>query len=341
MLLQALAKIGFDKKACAFFEDYLHERPQCVKHGNAQSTFLKISKGVPQGSILGPVLFTIFINEIIAALTDCLAHLYADDTVIYCIAYSLELAVERLQLAFNILQTVLAQLKLVLNASKTKFMVFTRSLNVDYSNLCIKTVKEAQIERVSKYKYLGIWLDDKLTFKFHIDTLASKLRQKIGFLYRNKSIFPIICRKKIIEAVFLSVMDYGDTIYGNAAPTTLEPLKTAYHSAIRFITGDAYRTHHCLLYDKVGWLSLENRRAFHLYLFIFKAIIGKLPPYINSMLSLKPNPYASRSSSWITFNIPLMKSDLGKTAFSALAPRMWNQLQDTYKLAKLPSVGKF
>ena len=160
LLLQALAKLGLDKKACAFFEDYLHERLQCVKHGDAQSTFIKISKGVPQGSILGPVLFTIYINEIVSALTDCYAHLYADDTVIYCIAVSLELAVERLQLAFNTLQTVLAQLKLVLNANKTKFMVFTRSNTVDYNNLCIKTVKDTLIERVSEYKYLGIWIDD-------------------------------------------------------------------------------------------------------------------------------------------------------------------------------------
>ena len=220
-------------------------------------------------------------------------------------------------------------------------MVFTRSNTVDYSNLCIKTVKDTLIERVSEYKYLGIWIDDKISFKFHIDTLASKLRQKIGFLYRNKSIFPIICRKKIIEAVFLSVMDYGDTVYGNAVPTTLEPLKSAYHSAIRFITGDAYRTHHCLLYDKVEWLSLENRRKLHLYMFIFKALTGKLPPYISSMLSLKPNPHSTRSTSWITFGIPFMKSDLGQTAFSALAPSTWNKLQKTFKLVKLPSIGKF
>ena len=220
-------------------------------------------------------------------------------------------------------------------------MVFTRSKTVDYSNLCIKTVKNTLIERVSEYKYLGIWLDDKLTFKFHIDTLASKLRQKIGFLYRNKSIFPIICRKKIIEAVFLSVMDYGDTIYGNAVPTTLGPLKTAYHSVIRFITGDAFLTHHCLLYDNVGWPSLENRRKLHLYMFIFKAFTGKLPPYISSMLSFKSIPHSIRSTGWITFGVPFMRTDLGKTAFSALAPSTWNKLQDTFKLVELPSIGKF
>ena len=341
LLLKALAKIGLDKKACAFFEDYLHERLQCVKHGSAQSTFLKITKGVPQGSILGPVLFTIYINEIVSLLTDCFAHLYADDTVIYCIADTIELAIERLQLAFNTLQTFFVQLKLVLNASKTKFMVFTRAQHVDYSNLCIKTLKGSHIDRVSEYKYLGIWLDDKVTFNLHVDTLASKLRQKIGFLYRNKSIFPKICRKRIIEAVFLSALDYGDIIYGNATSTTLGPLNTVYHSAIRFITGDAYRTHHCLLYDKVEWLSLENRRKLHLYMFIFKALIGKLPPYISAMFHLKSHAYSTRSSRWITYETHRMNSDLGRTAFSSLAPSTWNKLQDTFKLDKLPSIGHF
>ena len=125
-------------------------------------------------------------------------------------------------------------------------------------------------------------------------------------------------------------MDYGDTIYGNAVPTTLCPLKTAYHSAIRFITGDAFLTHHCLLYDNVGWPSLENRRKLHLYMFIFKAFTGKLPPYISSMLNFKSIPHSIRSTGWITFGVPFMRTDLGKTAFSALAPSTWNKLQATH-----------
>ena len=125
--------------------------------------------------------------------------------------------------------------------------------------MLLSTKDGSLIERVTEYKYLGLWLDDKLTFKFHINVLASTLRQKVGFLYRNRSYFSLISRKRIVESLILSVLDYGDIIYRHAAITTLKPLDSIYHSALRFITGDRYDTHHCVLYEKVGWSSLSDR----------------------------------------------------------------------------------
>ena len=87
-------------------------------------------------------------------------------------------------------------------------MLFSRARNFDIKKLNILTVDGSLIERVTEYKYLGLWLDEKLSFKFHIDCLASKLRQKVGFLFRNRSSFPMICRKRVVEAVFLSVLDW-------------------------------------------------------------------------------------------------------------------------------------
>ncbi len=119
--------------------------------------------------------------------------------------------------------------------------------------------------------YLGVWIDEDLTFKHHVNNLVTKMRQKIVFLYRNKSSFHLFCRKRVVEAVLLSVIVYGDVIYRHAAASGLRPLDSVYHSALRFITGDGYRTHHCVLYEKVVWPSLEERRNKHWFLYIFKA----------------------------------------------------------------------
>ena len=151
----------------------------------------------------------------------------------------------------------------------------------------------------------------------------------------------MICRKKVVEAVFMSVLDYGDVIYRNASITTLLPLDTVYHSALRFITGESYSTHHCTLYDRVGWSSLSERRTKHWHQFIFKAIDGKLPPYITLLLNWRPRTRGTRSNEWLALDIPSVRSELGKSAFCFDAPTSWNTLQQTLKINTPISYGQF
>lgn len=84
----------------------------------------------------------------------------------------------------------------------------------------------------------------------------------------------------------MSVLDYGHIIYMHASANTLKPLDAIYHCALRFIMGDSYKTHHCILYQPVGWASLSVRREQHALLFIYKALLLKLPPYISSLISI-------------------------------------------------------
>ena len=94
-------------------------------------------------------------------------------------------AVDKLQHSFNVLQSAFYNHKLVLNVEKTKFMLFSRASNIDFSTFKITTLKGSDIERVSEYKYFGIQLEDKCTLKHHINMLMCQLRQKPGFMYRN------------------------------------------------------------------------------------------------------------------------------------------------------------
>ena len=93
LLLLTLSSVGFTPGACAWFKSYLDGRHQCVKIGMNQSESILITKGVPQGSVLGQVLFTIYVNTIVPLL-NCQVHLYADDTILYCIADSVKIAME-------------------------------------------------------------------------------------------------------------------------------------------------------------------------------------------------------------------------------------------------------
>ncbi len=150
-------------------------------------------------------------------------------------------------------------------------MLFTRCrTETDHS---ILTLQGESIERVNCYKYLGTFLDDKLGFYVHVE----KLRLRLGFLFRLTRCFPFEARKRIVQGCLLSVLDYGDVIYMHAGLSSLKKLDYVYHAALRFVTSASSRTHHCILYELVGWSSLFQRRKVHMLLFIAKALLGKLP----------------------------------------------------------------
>lgn len=335
LLINALQKAALGTNSVNWSHSYLSDRTQMVKHGNELSDPVTVLKGVPQGSVLGPLLFLLFINKICDRLKFCKFHLYADDTVIYSSAASTEQALANLQADFSLLQYAFSDLKLLLNSSKTKLMFFSSERS---PAACppITSLDGTSIELVHHYKYLGFWLDSNLNFKHHIDLLAKKLKFTLGFLYRMKACFSLDSRKRLVVALFLSQLDYGDTIYRFASPTTLSKLDPLYHSALRFITNKSFRTHHCTLYSLVGWPSLFTRRLFHWYFLIYKIILGKLPLYLSVKFSAQTNAYNLRSLRWLHFNVPTVKKKMfGEASLAYYGPWSWNDLQNSLKLENL------
>lgn len=245
--LEKLKNFVFSDHTVDWFTNYLADRTQCVYFDNSKSETLSVSCGVPQESVLGPILFTIYINNLGDGISQVHFHFYADDTVIYCEAATLHQAFSYLQSAFNLVQIQLYQLKLVLNVEKTKIMLYSKSKKSLDSFPSIFTIHGEQIKQVKLYKYLGILIDDQLSFKFHINKLVQKLKLKIGFYFRNKACFSWKTRRRLVAATFLPALDYGDLLYRNAPDKCLSLLDTVYHNALRFVTGCKASVHHCTL----------------------------------------------------------------------------------------------
>uniref|UniRef100_A0A8C7DPJ6 Reverse transcriptase domain-containing protein n=1 Tax=Oncorhynchus kisutch TaxID=8019 RepID=A0A8C7DPJ6_ONCKI len=207
ILIGRLISLGFSNDCLAWFTNYFADRVQCVKSEGMLSGPLAVSMGVPQGSILGPTIFSVYINDVALAAGDSLIHLYADDTILYTSGPSLDSVLSNLQTSFNAIQHSFRGLQLLLNASKTKCMLFNRSLPTPARPTSITTLDGSDLEYVDIYKYLGVWLDCKLSFQTHIKHLQSKIQSRIGFLFRNKASFTHASKLTLVKLTILPILD--------------------------------------------------------------------------------------------------------------------------------------
>lgn len=168
----------------AWVESYLGERKQVVKINNVKSNARANELGVPQGSIIGPLLFIIYINDLKSSLKWCKIIMFADDTLIYISVKNLEEGVEKMNYDLNNLYAKINQNQLKLNVEKTKLMLVTNKKIVDKNNLEIK-INDTVLNYDDETKYLGVIIDSKLNMKANIEQIAKKVGQKIGVLSRT------------------------------------------------------------------------------------------------------------------------------------------------------------
>ena len=147
---------------------------------------------------------------------------------------------------------------------------FNRSLPAPARPTSITTLDGSDLEYVDIYKYLGVWLDCKLSFQTHIKHLQSKIKSRIVFLFCNKASFIHVAKHTIVKLTILPILDFGNVIYKIASNTLLSKLDAVYHSAIHFVTKAPYTTHHCDLYALVCWPSLHIPRQTHWLQVIYK-----------------------------------------------------------------------
>ena len=196
MIIRKLLNIGFSKQALRWSLSYLTDRQQFVQVNDKQSQFMDVQFGVPQGSILGPVLFNLYVNDMRNSIQDGFnCHQYADDTTIYqhCKPKCLQTCILNMNENMNNLETWAGNCNLLLNEKKTKQMVIATWQTSRAHNLGLSTytppikLKNKCIERVDNFKLLGTWLNENLTWANHNNNIVPSCYKTLATLRRIKN----------------------------------------------------------------------------------------------------------------------------------------------------------
>lgn len=305
---------GVRGQLLSWFKDYLTDRQQHIILNGEKSSTTTVTLGVPQGSVLGPILFLIYINDISGIFPESKTILFADDMTLYLTGPSPDQLIHSANNELEKLHEWCLCNRLTINISKTYFMLFTVKRDLNLPRL---QINNQTISKTDKIKFLGVTYDDSLNFRYHTSNLTLKISRHIALLYQIKDFMPEDVIKAIYYAHIHPLLTYCNPIWCTTYATYLTPLKLQLKKIIRIITNSSYLEHTNPLFKDTKMLKLED---------ITKLAIGTLMyKNRNSMQNLLPfHEHNTRHRD--NLSIPQHRLTKFQHSTSYLGPTVWNSL---------------
>ena len=320
----------------ALVVNYLSEREQYVSINGTNSENSKILCGVPQGSVLGPLLFLLFINDLPKA-TDFFTLLFADDTTFQLSGPDIDFLFERANAELQKASVWFNSNKLTLNVKKTKFMLFSeknQKIKLKDKKLYIgqQTIEQVGSNCKERYfKFVGHVIDDQLTWEGHIEHISKKLASSNFALNSTKNFIPLKIRKNVYYSLFDSHLNYANLLWGCANSKQLKKIEILQKKCIRNVANMPYTSHTEPIFKNLGILNLHDKIIFSRSLFIHQYRNKKLPVSFENMFSDIPTDnLQTRDNDYNYLNQPANKKYMESFPTKKLISN-WNMLWIDFK----------
>ena len=326
ILLRKLQRYGVRGIACDWFKSYLENRVQYVSYNTKDSDYMKIMCGVPQGSILGPLLFILYINDIVKVSTVLNPVLFADDTSLFHAHTDFDTLIEEINEELQKITTWFHTNKLSLNIKKSNFIIFLpKGKKCNTENVKIN-INGNEIKRVNFTKFLGIYTDEHLSWAQHIEFLSKKIARNVGILSKLKHFLPMYIMNTLYYSLILSHLHYCTLLWANTYNTCLNKLRILQKKAVRIITESHYLAHTDPLFSKLKLLKLDDLYKHQLGIYMYKSTKGLLPDSMSSMVIPIHNVHNHNLRNQNGYYIHHVRTNCRKFTIHYTGPTFWNTL---------------
>ena len=335
ILLQKLEYYGFRGVAHNWLKSYLDNRKKFVTVGSISSGLLNISCGVPQGSVLGPLLFLLYINDIQNSTRILDFHLFADDSNLFYANKSLLTLETIVNKEISHVYQWLCANKLSLNVEKSNYIIFhPAQKRVNYQ---VKVSLNGQILKQEIYTtYLGVVIDCHLNWKAHISKVSKKIKRNIGAISRVRHFVDSNILINLYYSLVYPYLIYGLVAWGNTYSSSINPLYILQKKVVRLMTFSIFYEHSNPLFVKLGILKLHDLVFYHNAIFMYDFHNDSLPETFNTFffpVNQRHN-YKTRLASRSSYSLPHIRTNYGNFNIRYSGVKVLNEIDDETKKLK-------
>ena len=333
ILLKKLEHYGIRGIALEWFKNYLTNRKQIIKYKSEKSESLTIKCGVPQGSVLGPLLFLIYMNDISRSSEILSIILFADDTNLFFSHKNLFTLKETMNRELSKIASWLSANKLSLNIKKTHFIIFKSRGKKSNQHVSI-IINNQEIEQVKCTKFLGLYIDDEFTWKYHIDQVASKISKMTGILAKARHYLSLKTLQTIYDTMVYPYLTYCNIVWASTYPSRLKSLFMLQKKIVRIMTFAKYKENSKPLFLSLKILNIYELNIYLMALFMYSYFNENLPSYFNNYFKLNEMIHSHNTRTASNIFIDYKRTNYGKFSLKFRGAQIWNKLPKDLKLSK-------